>query len=211
MVFRVAQPARPARRPCATIRQACGCGPRARVVPSATLFPLPGRGPSRRQAPHQHTNPRAHARPAPSPSTASRITFGRPPRSSQPARPPGPAPICGSLWPPRLDQGRGSFSQPGAWDREAASGSTGGHEAPILSTGSKKVGVARSFRRGRARNNRDSDTFYFNGLEPPAREFSWVRDLIENPVGMADKVVEKGLSGQVGGEARVSAPIVTFC
>ena len=64
--------------------------------------------------------------------------------------------------------------------------------------------VARSFRRGRARNNRDSDT-------PPAREFSWVRDLIENPVGMADKVVEKGLSGQVGGEARVSAPIVTFC
>jgi len=147
---------------------------------------------------------RAHARPAPSPSTASRITFGRPPRSSQPARPPGPAPICGSLWPPRLDQGRGSFSQPGAWDREAASGSTGGHEAPILSTGSKKVGVARSFRRGRARNNRDSDT-------PPAREFSWVRDLIENPVGMADKVVEKGLSGQVGGEARVSAPIVTFC
>jgi len=104
----------------------------------------------------------------------------------------------------------GGFPPARVWDREAASGSTGGHEAPILSTGPKEVGVARSFRRGWARNNRDSDTFYFSGLEPPAREFSWVRDLIENPVGMADKVVEKGLSGQVGGEARVSAPIVTF-
>ena len=84
------------------------------------------------------------------------------------------------------------------------------HWRPRSANSIKEVGVARSFRRGRARNNRDSDTFYFNGLEPPAREFSWVRDLIENPVGMADKVVEKGLSGQVGGEARVSAPIVTF-